>query len=60
MGYVVNGMRHLIYGADLAIDPAHDAGAAWLHFAGDWRCPPLAVRKNKYWTLKTLKPEIAV
>ena len=59
MGYVVSGMRHLIYGADLAIDPAHDAGPPWLHCAGA-ALSTLAVRKHKYWTLKSLKPEIAV
>lgn len=59
MGHVVEGMRHLIYGADLApLLPIVLGliGYTALGFLLAWA----AVRKNKTWTLKTLMPEIAV
>ena len=59
MGYVVSGMRHLIYGADLAIVLPTMLGLVGYTLLG-LAMSTVAVRKNKYWTLKTLKPEIAV
>lgn len=59
MGYVVNGMRHLIYGADLAVILPTMLGLLGYTLLG-MALSTLAVRKHKYWTLKTLKPEIAV
>ncbi|SDL62681.1 putative membrane protein [Arthrobacter sp. ov407] len=59
MGYVVSGMRHLIYGADLAIILPTMLGLVGYTLLG-LAMSTVAVRKNKYWTLKTLKPEIAV
>ncbi|MEC5181187.1 YhgE/Pip domain-containing protein [Arthrobacter sp. CG_A4] len=59
MGYVVNGMRHLIYGADLAVILPTMLGLLGYTLLGT-AMSTLAVRKHKYWTLKTLKPEIAV
>jgi putative membrane protein len=59
MGYVVTGMRHLIYGADLSMIAPTVAGLLGYTLLGT-ALSTLAVRKNKYWTLKTLKPEIAV
>lgn len=59
MGYVVTGMRHLIYGADLSMILPTVAGLLGYTLLGTVMST-LAVRKNKYWTLKTLKPEIAV
>jgi putative membrane protein len=59
MGYVVSGMRHLIYGADLAIILPTMLGLVGYTVLG-LAISTVAVRKNKYWTLKTLKPEIAV
>jgi putative membrane protein len=59
MGYVVNGMRHLIYGADLSMIPSTVAGLLGYTLLGVV-LSTLAVRKHKFWTLKTLKPEIAV
>jgi putative membrane protein len=59
MGYVVDGMRHLVYGADLSLLPATVAGLFGYTLLGI-ALSTLAVRKNKFWTLKTLKPEIAV
>ena len=59
MGYVVSGMRHLIYGADLAIVLPTMLGLLGYTLLGT-AMSTLAVRKHKYWTLKTLKPEIAV
>ena len=59
MGYVVTGMRHLIYGARPRHDRAHRAGPAWLHFAGNGAVHPRRPQAQ-VWTLKTLKPEIAV
>jgi putative membrane protein len=59
MGYVVSGMRHLIYGADLAIILPTLLGLVGYTLLG-LAMSTLAVRKNKYWTLKTLKPEISV
>jgi putative membrane protein len=59
MGYVVSGMRHLIYGADLGIILPTMLGLVGYTLLG-LAMSTVAVRKNKYWTLKTLKPEIAV
>jgi putative membrane protein len=59
MGYVVNGMRHLIYGADLAIVVPTMLGLLGYTLLGT-AMSTLAVRKHKYWTLKTLKPEITL
>ena len=59
MGYVVTGMRHLIYGADLSMIVPTLVGLLGYTVLGA-ALSTLAVRKNKYWTLKTLKPEIAV
>ncbi|MDP9982778.1 putative membrane protein [Pseudarthrobacter oxydans] len=59
MGYVVNGMRHLIYGADLAVVLPTMLGLLGYTLLGT-ALSTLAVRKHKYWTLKTLKPEITV
>jgi len=59
MGYVVTGMRHLIYGGDLSMIVPTLVGLLGYTVLGA-AMSTLAVRKNKYWTLKTLKPEIAV
>ena len=59
MGYVVNGMRHLVYGADLAVIMPTMLGLLGYTLLG-MVLSTLAVRKHKYWTLKTLKPEITV
>ncbi|MGP4031196.1 YhgE/Pip family protein [Pseudarthrobacter sp. 1C304] len=59
MGYVVSGMRHLIYGADLSLIVPTVAGLMGYTLLGA-ALSTLAVRKHKFWTLKTLKPEIAV
>lgn len=59
MGYVVTGMRHLIYGADLSMIVPTVLGLLGYTLLGA-AMSTLAVRKHKYWTLKTLKPEIAV
>lgn len=57
MGHVVEGMRHLIYGADLApLGPIVLGllGYTLLGLLLAWA----AVAKKKTWTLKTLMPEI--
>lgn len=57
MGHVVEGMRHLIYGAELApLVPITLGllGYMALGFLFAWA----AVHKKKTWTLKTLMPEI--
>ncbi len=59
MGYVVTGMRHLIYGADLSMILPTVLGLLGYTLLGA-AMSTLAVRKHKFWTLKTLKPEIAV
>jgi putative membrane protein len=59
MGYVVDGMRHLIYGADLVPLGPIALGLVGYTLFG-LLLSLLAVRKNKFWTLKTLQPEIAV
>ncbi|WP_445155334.1 YhgE/Pip family protein [Arthrobacter sp. Hor0625] len=59
MGYVVGGMRHLIYGADLAGIVPILLGLVGYTVLG-LAMSAVAVRKHKFWTLKTLKPEIAV
>ncbi|WP_247046032.1 YhgE/Pip family protein [Arthrobacter rhizosphaerae] len=59
MGYVVTGMRHLIYGADLSLILPTVMGLLGYTVLGAV-LSTLAVRKHKFWTLKSLKPEIAV
>lgn len=59
MGYVVTGMRHLVYGGDLSMIWPTVLGLVGYTLLGG-ALSTLAVRKHKYWTLKTLKPEIAV
>jgi putative membrane protein len=59
MGYVVSGMRHLIYGADLSLIMPTVAGLIGYTLMG-MALSTLAVHKHKFWTLKSLKPEIAV
>jgi putative membrane protein len=59
MGHVVSGMRQLVYGADLAIIVPTMLGLVGYTLVG-LAMSALAVRKRKYWTLKSLKPEIAV
>ena len=59
MGYVVGGMRHLIYGADLAGIVPVMLGLVGYTVLG-LAMSAVAVHKHKFWTLKTLKPEIAV
>jgi putative membrane protein len=59
MGYVVTGMRHLIYGADLSMILPTAAGLLGYTVLGA-ALSTLAVHKHKFWTLKSLKPEIAV
>lgn len=59
MGYVVTGMRHLIYGADLSLILPTVIGLLGYTVLGA-ALSTLAVRKHKFWTLKSLKPEIAV
>ncbi|OFI38621.1 ABC transporter [Arthrobacter sp. SW1] len=59
MGYVVTGMRHLVYGGDLSMIWPTVLGLIGYTLLGG-ALSTLAVRKHKYWTLKTLKPEIAV
>ncbi|MBG0740092.1 YhgE/Pip domain-containing protein [Paeniglutamicibacter antarcticus] len=59
MGHVVEGMRHLIYGAGLAPVGPIVLGLIGYTLFG-LLLSFLAVRKHKFWTLKTLQPEIAV
>jgi len=59
MGYVVSGLRHLIYGADLASILPTMLGLVGYTLLG-LAMSAVAVRKHKFWTLKTLKPEIAL
>ncbi|WP_427004774.1 YhgE/Pip family protein [Pseudarthrobacter sp. H2] len=59
MGHVVSGMRHLIYGADLATIVPTVLGLVGYTLLG-LAMSTLAARKRKYWTLKSLKPEIAI
>ncbi|WP_284975640.1 YhgE/Pip domain-containing protein [Arthrobacter sp. efr-133-TYG-104] len=59
MGYVVTGMRHLIYGGELSMIWPTVLGLVGYTLLGA-ALSTLAVRKHKVWTLKTLKPEIAV
>ncbi|MDJ0320482.1 YhgE/Pip domain-containing protein [Pseudarthrobacter sp. PS3-L1] len=59
MGYVVTGMRHLIYGGDLSMIVPTVLGLIGYTLLGA-ALSTLAVHKHKFWTLKTLKPEIAV
>ncbi|MGG5172701.1 YhgE/Pip family protein [Pseudarthrobacter sp. J1738] len=59
MGYVVTGMRHLIYGGDLSMIGPTILGLLGYFLLG-LTFSILAVRKHKFWTLKTFKPEIAV
>ncbi|MBG6084522.1 YhgE/Pip domain-containing protein [Zhihengliuella flava] len=58
LGFIVTGMRHLLYGADLSVlGPVVAALAAYT--ALGLALSTLAVRRHKYWTLKTFQPELA-
>ena len=57
MSHVVNGMRHLMYGADLEVLPSV-AGSLLVYTVLGLVLSMLAVRKNKTWSLKTLQPEL--
>ena len=59
MGYVVNGMRHLIYGGDLSGILPLVAGLIGYTLAGAV-LNILGTRKNMTWRLKTLQPEISI
>ncbi|WP_026556818.1 YhgE/Pip family protein [Arthrobacter sp. 35W] len=59
MGHVVEGMRHLIYGADLATLVPIVFGLLGYTLVG-LALSLLAVNKHKFWTLKRLQPEIEV
>ncbi len=59
MGYVVTAMRHLIYGAEMSSIAPTLLGLVGYTVLG-LALSTAAARKNKYWTLKSLKPEIAV
>ncbi|NYE95809.1 putative membrane protein [Psychromicrobium silvestre] len=59
MGHVVEGMRHLIYGADLAPLLPIALGLVGYTLIGIL-LSILAVRKRKVWTLSTLQPEISI
>jgi putative membrane protein len=52
-------MRHLIYGADLGTVLPTMLGLLGYTLLGT-AMATFAVHKHKFWTLKTLKPEIAV
>ncbi|WP_285725680.1 YhgE/Pip domain-containing protein [Psychromicrobium xiongbiense] len=59
MGHVVEGMRHLIYGADLA--PVLPIAFGLIGYTLIGLALSLwAVHKHKFWTLKTLHPEISI
>ncbi|WP_394940291.1 YhgE/Pip family protein [Psychromicrobium sp. YIM B11713] len=59
MGHVVEGMRHLIYGADLA--PLGPIVISLVIYALiGLVLSVLAVRKRKTWTLTALQPEISI
>ncbi|RZU62901.1 YhgE/Pip domain-containing protein [Zhihengliuella halotolerans] len=58
MGFIVTGMRHLVYGADLSVmGPVVLALAAYT--ALGLLLSTLAVRRHKFWTLKTFQPELS-
>ncbi|ASN50997.1 YhgE/Pip domain-containing protein [Sinomonas sp. R1AF57] len=59
MGYVVNGMRHLIYGGDLSGVLPIVVGLIGYTLLGGL-LNVLGTRRNMTWRLKTLQPEIAV
>ncbi|MEU3331511.1 YhgE/Pip domain-containing protein [Glutamicibacter creatinolyticus] len=59
MGHVVAGLRHLVYGADLALLSEVVLGLIGYTLLG-LALSTLAVRKHKTWTLKTLQPELVV
>lgn len=59
MGHVVDGMRILVYGADLSRIVPIILGLVGYALFG-LLLSYLAARKHKFWTLKTLQPEIAV
>ncbi|MDP5226647.1 MULTISPECIES: YhgE/Pip domain-containing protein [Arthrobacter] len=59
LGYVVTGMRHLIYGGDLSMVAPIMLGLVGYAVLG-MGMSTLAVHKHKLWTLKSFKPEISV
>ncbi|MCC9178609.1 YhgE/Pip family protein [Arthrobacter sp. zg-Y750] len=59
MGYMVNGLRQLLYGGELAQVTSVAAGLL-AYTAVGLLLSLLAARKHRLWTLKTLQPEIDI
>ena len=59
MGHIVSGMRHLIYGAELSSIAPTLLGLVGYTVLG-LALATAAAHRNKFWTLKSLKPEISV
>lgn len=58
LGFIVTGMRHLLYGADLSVmGPVVTALVAYTVLG--LVLSTLAVRRHKFWTLKTFQPELS-
>ena len=59
MGYMVNGLRQLLYGGELS-QVATVAAALLAYTAAGLALSLLAARRHRLWTLKTLQPEIDI
>ena len=59
MGYMVNGLRQLLYGGELSQVTTVAAGLLGYTAVG-LLLSLLAARKHRLWTLKTLQPEIEI
>ncbi|OZM72163.1 ABC transporter [Amycolatopsis antarctica] len=59
MGYVIDGLRHLLYtGASLSI--LGDVAVLLAYLAGGLLVSTLAARKRRMWTVSQLKPELSL
>ena len=59
MGYVVDGLRHLIYGGSLT-SLGTDIGVLVAYLIGGLAVSTLAARKFRVWTPSRLRPELSL
>jgi len=59
MGYVVDGLRHLLY-TGASLENLVDVGVLVAYLAGALALSALAARKQRVWTVSKLRPELSL
>ncbi|OLR94506.1 YhgE/Pip family protein [Actinokineospora bangkokensis] len=59
MGYVIDGLRHLLYGGSLS-GVAVDVGVLGLYLIGGLVVSTIAARRQRVWTAARLRPELVL